>query len=459
MATLSDDLTAPSSIAWDTDGKQLDAYGMTSTAGTISADRTQLFLNWVSNHSSFQVRWRVRSRYTSATESRWTDWGAWQGIVDDDSNAASATTNAYGVTHVLNAPFEHAYTWPTYDFYEYEVMVRTLEGELCSQWATAILKVRFAPSWGFVKCQYTDEGINVLFDCDNVRPIRASVKSIATEGGKVLYSGNAAMEIPAKDGYVFIEGIVSDESSLVLSGTVATADGASSMISGQTVAASREGQSTTPSNAYLDFEDTELGTEVLVWCKSLHDCTIRAEWTGVDGEANSVTVDSPDVMYPDDVVNGYRLIAQDVLFAAPIGVPVRYFATVTNGPEWSRCIGEHEAAQDGLIVLVQSDGTESTVLRYDSSVSGSYTPEVGVSKLAGRRKPISRFGVGGVRKLTAKGTLLKPAGIGSIERLKGRTWLYRDPLGNRMKVLVTSVSYSANRLGIIDASISMTEVE
>lgn len=482
MAELSAALAVPTSIRWDVDGAR-DGYAIRNNKFTVSDSANQAFVVWHSPHSSFQVQWRIRYRnapkqYESFED--WGEWGDWQGSnesTDDPVNARFVYSTAFGSYWTLDSAFSFSYDWTDFDAHQYEFRVRVLDGGYCSEWGySGPMLVRFAPSFEFLEVVKEADGIGINVRCSNKRSIRARIESIVeiddfSKYGKVLYTGSEWVGLPEGGGVVPIEGITTDAKKLSISGSVTTYDGAVIELANQEKTVSTSGYQESLGNPTVVIEDVENGAHIQVWDSELYDAKVIAEWDGPDGEHHSELVTMTALNYPDSPTDTV-LIAEETFLAAPVGVDVTYWVTIIQGAKWSKIGVPHKVPRDGLMVFASEDRAVS--LKLEASVAFDYTPEAETVKCADRERPVARLGVGGTRKLTAKGTVLSPelaetkpwvesAWLGDVNGLKGKVWHFRDSSGYRGKVLVKSVSteesYAEGVKGVAGVSISMVEVD
>lgn len=473
MAQISETMQVPSAIRWDEDG-DIGQGGIYTDTADISSTKNTLFLTWSSDLKTFQVQMRSRKRKSPANAASvsssgadvWTEWTVFKGS-DLSADTAADTTHAYGSTHYLTSPLTFAYDFADYDFHEYEVRVRSIDATslLCSEWAYQLLKVRYRPTWDFSECASNGGETEVLVTCNSARPSTLTLRSVTdAETGAKLYSGNGRFALPAGGGIVKLPFSAGPRTELTFNGTLTTSDG-SIFSQKTTLSVGKDVQDETIKAPEVTFEDYADSTRVCVdGLDSDASVYIDAEWTGTDGELHceEFYIPGPMTYLPEE--EGSKPWGAVYFKAAPVGVEVRYLVTVYVNGLWNSFDFSHTAPIDGRMAFV--DGKDVIVLRYDTSYSYGYTPEGDEVKCAGRSKEVARFGTGGTHKMSATGTVLSPridpngCWIPDVEKLRGnRTWLYRDPLGERARVRVRSLSKSSSHPDSVTYSISLVEVE
>lgn len=466
MAQVTSKYAIPYYIRWDQDG-DIGTGGVYAPIAQIPLSGRTCYITWSSACKTFQVQWRVRRRYSPAKALAvspsgaevWEEWGEWQGS-DLSEDVAIDAVCPYGNVWYLNQPFSFDYDFSEYDRHEYQVRVRVIDESslLCSEWAYATLDVTFRPSWRFSHVERNAEGIGIGFECDNPGPIQAGVTKIAYTDGTTVWSeiGQKVQWLPEGGGVISMPVTVKKTTThLLLWGRVYLQNGVTvTILSNQKVAIGAhvdDEEITAPS---VSFDDADDATVLTIADAGYSNVFASAEWTDAYGDVHTEQLD----------VTG----AWEARFPAPpYGVEVIYRVSVVGEGGWrvSEFIRTVEAR--GRMSFI--DGDDYVELLYDTSWKADSSLEGEAVRCAGRAKPVARYGKGATTKVTAQGTLLfsrasaartASAWLPEVQLLRSnRTWIFRNPLGERMNVMINSVAMSSEHSDIITLSISMTEVE
>lgn len=478
MAQVTSSLQIPSSISWDNDGKQLNRRGKYLLKAEIYESMTTLYLTWTSSCSTFQVQWRRRRRYSpakalavsSSGADVWEEWGEWEGS-DLSGDAAIAATNDHGAIWALDEPFEIPYEFSEYDLWEYQVRVRVLDASslACSEWAYETLRAAFMPQWEYGSATRNADGsVTLEVNHNMTRPCSfklGELKSSTTLGAilgitKTIGKMNEKVALPAGGGTVVIPAnIIGSYKSIktpnaqLTSYDAAIVPGVAGL--GFTVGQVSEDESITAPAA--TFEDTDLSTCVAVADAGYDNVFVTAEWEDAYGNPHVESLDVAGAWEAE-------------LFAPPYGVEIAYRITAAKGATWRTSTFLRTLNRRWTHMSFVSEDGETVVIRYKTTRKVTASVEGEAVKCAGRKNPVARHGMGGASKIVAEGKILDPmysaggAWLPDIEKLRSnKTWIYRDPEGRRMRVMVKSVATSSQTTsgprGIVDVSISMTEVE
>lgn len=473
MAQVTNKYQSPSGICWDLDG-DIGSGGWYSTKANVSATKTTLYLTWQSTCYTFQAQWRRRRRYSPASAAAislsgatlWEDWGEWEGSNLSEDLAIDVTI-PYGQMRYLTAPFEVPYDFSEYDLWEYQVRVRVIDEPslLCSEWSYETLKVAFLPQWSYGSATRNADGsvtVEILHNMTRPCTFRMGDLKVGdtVKNTKTIGRMNEKVTIPAGGGTINIPASIIGSYKKVKtpSAELTSYDNASRGGAGSYFTVDQASDDEGITAPVVTFEDSDLSTRVAVEDAGYDNVFVTAEWN--------------DAAYGDrhfeplEVSEGWE--AEFV--APPYNTEIVYHVTVVRGGSWRTSTFVRTLDRKFRHMSFVNEYGESVILRYKTMRKVTASVEGEAVKCAGRKNPVARYGIGGVMKIAAEGKILDPmysaggAWLPEVEKLRSNEpWVYRDPEGRRMRVMVKTVTTSSQTAsgprGVVDVSISMTEVE
>lgn len=470
MAQVTSKYAAPSSIRWDYDG-DIGSGGWYSLTAAVPPGGKDLYITWHSPYKTFQAQWRERRRLSPANPlgvspsgaTVWEEWGEWQGS-NLSEDASIEVVNPYGDIRYLMAPLHFDYDFAEYDRYEYQVRVRVIDEPtlLCSEWSYETLIVAFQPQWNYGSATRNADGsVSVEVEHNMMRPCTfkmGDLKSSTILGAilgitKTIGRMSERVVLPAGSGTVVIPASIIGSYKTV--GTpnaqITSYDNVSYGGAGSSFTVGQVDHDETIAAPSVTFKDADIYTAVTIADAGYDNVFVTAEWEDVYGNPH---------VEPLDVLGTWEA----EFIAPPYGVEVIYRVTVVSDGKWRTSTFIRTVEAKGRMSFTDSD--EYVELLYGTSWRTDSSLEGESIRCAGREKPVARYGEGSTNKIAAQGTLLSKrvdasgAWLPEVRLLKSNSaWLFRNPLGERMKVMVNSVATSSEHPDIITLFVSMTEVE
>lgn len=479
MAELHDGYAIPSRICW-VDGSTTAASKSVTSGDRKSVGKSggSFKICWTCRHYTYQLQYRIRRRYSPAHAvlldlpeggEFWEDWGEWQGNGLSDDVKSATERLPWGDLNVTALPFEFPYDFSHYDRIEYQVRIRTFDepSTTCSEWGYGELAVIYEPEVKIISNALQPNG-----------DVELSVDTNWSRGGNRFSLTNLRRDdqlAKPVDGYVKLVNVEPDFKATIPASMVGDAKTVYATMRFYTSDGNDGGEFDKQWFEVNGHQDDEDIAEPVVTVDDAESCVIitvdderyenvmmSAEWT-----------DSYNVRHMEElIVESFTGIDtpsgwMGKLIAPPFGVSVTYRISVVSGSGWRSATVEHETANRRSISLFAIRADRVVELRHKISWSSNMVPDIEAVKCAGKTNPVARFGKGGVRALSAQGSMVSPGmGVKSdwleqIELLRSHRgeWIYRNPVGERIKVAITSVSDERDFHGAMKVSISMTEVE
>lgn len=455
MATVASWLETPSGVVFCPGNKDPRNDGSDSTGISVYAAYTA-WVKWQSVHYTFQVQWRWRSRLSPAKAAAthpaggdvWTEWGAWQGVDPDSSTSSSCTktgTKVY-LTDKISIPYDLAEA----DMRELQVRVRAYNEPTneASEWCVQTLTVYCTPIPAYSASIRADGTVVLHVSSKWQRPGCRLFVKLYKRGVELVYGQlqpDADVAIPKqytgglKPGdtlrFDHIKWYSSDFAlmnktypSFTLSSTGYTEDGVAS-----------------PRTTWTVTDALGLHVEVEGEYDSVFGSLTFADACGVERSfelefANQQT----DCLYP--------AIDKDMVLRV----------VVEKGGSWR--IKEYSVRVDSKSSCLSWEG-EACVMPWGVSLTDDADFDAETIKVAGKARPVSRYGTGGERKLTLEHAdisfVCSEAPKRTAEALKAaHDWVLRAPGGTWHRVCVTGVSRDYTPGAPVDSvKITMQEVE
>lgn len=497
--------------AWDGYSKPVNtSYPQATYSSAIAVPYTKTAeprITFQSRYKTFQVRRRYRRRLgplnpdlvtDSNLEEQWTEWSDWAGYTEDKRS----NTDYFGKfnandssVHIFNVDYSFPYAVNqanTYDMYEYEVQVRPFDEPTLThgQWVGTTLRVLYMPTFSIISSELQGDGsvvvtyetkwhrnknrfgfyaINVLdsygYDSRLGDIFNSTVNNLdAFEDSFIInkkyFGGKAKKNLKV---YVENASFISEDMRKygVLDNKWTTVNPLSF-----TIGASKQGGEIEP--PFVTYRVTATKTLLIDITRqkgnNYNQVVAWVTYTDIDGSPVTLTA-SMKTLTTGTLYTG-------TLVTPPMDVPLTIKVGVINNFGFEFREIEAVVRSDGMLVWNSQDLTpmETVCLHLEADRDDRFEPEVETEKPAGRLRPISRRGEGGVRTIQASGQVWNqyapknaPRVIYSentdIEKLeKGTTWIYRAPRGRRHKVVINSVntSYAQNTFAD-NVSVSMEE--
>ena len=473
MAQVTNDYHIPSGICWDFDG-DIGTGGFFSKSAYVSESNSILYITWQSPHYTFQAQGRRRRRLSPAKSLTvspsgaivWEPWGEWEGS-DLSKDSSIRVTRPSGNSIYLGNQFVVPYDFSEYDLYEYQVRVRVLDEPslTCSEWAYETLRVAFRPQWEYGSAMRNPDGSVTLEVLHNMpRACRFSLGTLEERRENGIYEKFGAFDqehtIPTGGGTIVVpaSAMGSHDKAETPVAMLASYDNVMVGGAGKGFAVGQVVEDKTITEPVVSIEEAASHIRVNVGDAGSENAHVSAEWTDAYGKRHV------EELYVLDLREVGTLDCWRGIFEAPpYGVDVTYRVSVVGKSGWRTATVRKATNGKGVVSLTDTSDDACVELAYDPSWSSDSSIEGELVRCAGRSKPVARHGSGETTKVKASGTLLSNgdgAWLAEVQLLKGnRSWIYRNPLGERMKVMVDSVSVTCKHGSSIGLSISMTEVE
>lgn len=473
----------PSGIAWLV--RKTNEDGFISTKSSVKQSVSQgggsFRVCWQCNYDEYQYQYRVRRRYSPSyadslgfydAESTWEDWSEWKG---NSLSGAKSSTERYASTPSMSLvaatdSISISYDFSKYDKHEYQVRVRAFNesSKTYSEWGYGELTIVYEPLAVVASAVRQANGDVVLSVETNwlrggnrflLMNLRRESQHANPEEWTTAISGvgqDFEVTIPAKavGGAKIIYATMMFKTSDENDGNGFTA---------QSFSVSEQADDNTVKEPVIEFDETESHCRVYVTGGAYSDVVITAEWIDFFGVAHIENLNAEEYTSIDSG-GGWT----GKLEAPPFGIDITYRVSVTERFKL-RSKSVIRTTTNRKCLSLQPIGKEWCVeLDRDLSWSSDASPNVEVVMLVGMARPTARRGIGGARTFNASGSFTSPSTSGGdgewlskvewLRRFNGE-WMYRNPNGERAKVLITSVSDSTDTSGITTVSVSMTEVE
>ena len=493
MTTIYDKYATPSVIRLTTVSSGKITGGMSNVTVVHYGESLTLNPVWSSTYVGAQVQYRTRQRkaYSSGLSDDPSGAEVWTEYADWASPGTTATSNSevtwYDATAKKTLKFRCAtgisisasYSFSTYDCTEVQVRVRvySTQYDRASEWAYQTLRIVYQPRLSSVSASTNAYGgVDFSFTTNWARPCELRLKGGLDErsGSIVSTWQNAVVVASGTTGTVPLEDLVAGRNTIkgsiwVSDARIVTPDYAGLRGDGgcSSIAYSAGGFKITPSahtnpsdvpNPSISVTSSSGEKAVVAITCNCPKVVARGSWTDSDGN-----------VFDDFLtVGGSAPNWTATLPAPPFGTEVTISAACCNSSmQYKLATATFTLASD---VHCHLDGEgDSITLTYEGEFSQDSQLSGESIATAGRKLPVSRYGINVSRSIRVKGTIMFPSvfGSGDLELAdlnvldNPHDWVYRNPRGIRKHVRVTSwsVSQDTSQLGrLAVVTIDMEEV-
>lgn len=487
MAEYRSGYVTPSNIRWNNGGG--------AVLGIPSGGSSGLRIAFTSQHYTFQVQTRTRSRYSLAAAASgrlgagevWTDWSAWDDSSADD-DVKSETAKSGNKIMYMGRSFTYAYEWATYDAHEVQVRARVFDepSNTCGDWAYQTLRAVYRPvaeSWA----EYRPDGTLAVYARSNWSRGASALtlsgprycmddvhgRSLGPHWNLTPKWAGATAQVPAGETEVsFTAPGVADQDGHIYVETLqlVTRDGAFADFSGNLYAFDCEAEKYDAATAPALARVYDIPITAHEDAPGIDAPTVTATVTDDGDLAVSVTGGTWDSAAAWAHWTDARGVPSRVLVplglsggawrgwveAPPYDVNVTITAAVVSGALWRTASASVRVPSHGVIGLRSAATGENVYIRYNAGpgVRRRFSQNVETFKPAGATRPRSRYGVGGEFSLQVEGLTPAPGATGGYLEEAGPSvwaqleapgdWLLRLPGGERYTVALTSYTLDAS---------------
>ena len=487
MTTLYTKYATPTSVGLVTTSGTKCTMAPSKSITVRYGDSLSLHPVWGSTYIGAQVQYRTRNRlaYSSGLsdddtgEEVWTAYTAWPSPGTSATSNSEVTWGKSKYRCATGITISASYSFSTYDCTEVQVRVRvySTQYDRASEWAYATIRIVYQPRLSSVTASTNAYGgVDFSFASNWTRPCELRLKGGLDErdGKQVTTWQNTVYAPSGGTGTVPLNDLVAGRSTIkgsiwVSDARIVTPDGAG--LSGDggcgSIAYSAGGYKITPS-AHTDPSDvpnpsmsvTSSSGDKAVVAITCNCPTIvaRGSWTDSDGN-----------VFDDFLtVGGSAPNWTATLPAPPFGPEVTITAACCNASMQYKIATATFTLASDVHCHLDGDG-DSITLTYEGEFSQDSQLSGESIATAGRKLPVSRYGINVSRSIRVKGTIMFPSvfGSGDLELAdlnvldNPHDWVYRNPKGIRKHVRVTSwsVSQDTSQLGrLAVVTIDMEEV-
>lgn len=455
--SLADDLPVPSSL-----GISKASLGASSgTAATFAYGSVAVYPRFACSGSTYQMRYRTRTRTAKQDNSDRSSWSAWASIADgstsnsgwgdiQDYNCEVAQKGGVNWAKALTGTLSSGGT----DLVEWQYEVRRFaetwgkaNGCAHGNSATATVKAAVKPNVSGISAAMTTEGIAVTYTSDFIRS--GNTVTVSAPG---LFSAAKSTAMPYSGTVVVPYGnltTVPDEGdTYAVTVQVTTCDG---------------GIGSTTSRTAVSYD-------------AQHGTTVTAKAT-VDGTLATIKTDATAVYLRIERGHGDRLVEcpvsnGSVTIAPPLGVPYLVFVMKgsTSGA-WASTALKMDAVNDGCYHITATDCSSDLRVKVKEGerpdFSVSYERDMSLNSTTGREREVVGLGTTVSASWNLGGTLVDKMDGAALDALDSQfdtaahmgKCIFRSPHGFWAQAAIKSASIDFQRPDYHDVDFSFEEVQ